>query len=350
MKTINIISIRAVFLTCVFVSLVGITCFAGDPGVSASAFSPITGTVGQPIEFTANIGNFGPPSITGATDSRRMAFTLDPGIGITLPSNPMDAISGPILTYFDIIYNTTSGLYEGIQKLGVALSAGTVPEIKLTGVINSISNVSVQINVQPDAVSNAAGEGKDNNQESTIMSTVLPVTLVSFNAVKEGSTANLNWATTAETNSDFFEVQHSLNAKNWSVLGSVKSHGESAVLRNYSYPHATPSNGTNYYRLRMVDKDQTYAYSTIRSTTFEGITESVVSVFPNPASDLLFVNNAEINKLKTLTIVTQDGKELITSSVSAAGVSIKNLQPGLYLVKLLSSDGALSTHKLVISK
>lgn len=178
----------------------------------------------------------------------------------------------------------------------------------------------------------------------------LPVALTQFLVVKESNAANLAWSTTEETNSDHFEVQHSLNAKNWAVLGTVKSHGESKVLRNYNYQHATPNNGANYYRLRMVDNDETFAYSTIRSVNFAGLAESAISVFPNPASDHLFVNNAEINKLKTLTIVAQNGKELVSSPVSATGVSIKSLQPGLYLVKLLSQDGTLSTHKLIISK
>lgn len=178
----------------------------------------------------------------------------------------------------------------------------------------------------------------------------LPVTLSQFQVVKENTTSNLTWSTTEETNSDHFEVQHSLNAKNWAALTTVKSHGESAILRNYIYSHAMPSNGDNYYRLRMVDKDGTFAYSNVRSVTFEGLAESTLSVFPNPASDRLYVSNAEINKLKTLTIVAQNGKELITSPVSTSGVSIKSLQPGLYLVKLLSLDGSLSTHKLIISK
>ncbi len=52
-------------------------------------------------------------------------------------------------------------------------------------------------------------------------STPLPVTLISFNADKENETVQLQWITSAETNSESFDVENSLTGKTWQKLGNV---------------------------------------------------------------------------------------------------------------------------------
>ncbi len=96
----------------------------------------------------------------------------------------------------------------------------------------------------------------------------LPVTLTSFIATKEGQTAQLKWSTTEETNSDRFEIERSQNGKNWDLIGTQKSNGESTSLKNYTFSDVKPLNGENLYRLKMIDRDATYAYSRIQSLTF----------------------------------------------------------------------------------
>lgn len=49
----------------------------------------------------------------------------------------------------------------------------------------------------------------------------LPVTLLEFTANKEGSAASLKWSTTYESNSEYFGVEHSSNAKDWNTLSKI---------------------------------------------------------------------------------------------------------------------------------
>ncbi|MEZ5022041.1 MAG: hypothetical protein R2728_02045 [Chitinophagales bacterium] len=44
---------------------------------------------------------------------------------------------------------------------------------------------------------------------------LLPVELLSFNADTIGSTIMLTWVTLSEINTDYYEIQHSLDAVNW---------------------------------------------------------------------------------------------------------------------------------------
>lgn len=182
--------------------------------------------------------------------------------------------------------------------------------------------------------------------------TPLPVTLVSFTAKKEGSITLLNWATTEETNSDYFEIQHSVSGKEWEAVGQVTSSGESNVLKKYSFSHANPVHGQNLYRLKMVDRDMTFAYSRIQSVSFEGIAAADLSVYPNPSSDKLFIRDN--GTVKDVVINNLNGNAVYRSSASfEAGnglIDVTKLPQGMYIVKVTRKNGLVSTSKIVVNK
>jgi hypothetical protein len=173
----------------------------------------------------------------------------------------------------------------------------------------------------------------------------LPVTLISFTAVAETRTALLTWATTAETNSDRFEVERSLNGKIWNKIGTVASHGESTVLRDYSFVDASPLR-ENLYRLKMVDKDETFAYSSIRNIAFEG---AGIATYPNPVSDKLLIRN--FDQIKEVALNSTSGRELFHDrKVSSEGIDVSKLPAGIYIVTLTLFDGTISTHKVAVTR
>jgi hypothetical protein len=189
----------------------------------------------------------------------------------------------------------------------------------------------------------------DNSISSIAVTAPLPVTLVSFTAQKEGQSAVLNWSTTLETNSDYFEVQHSINGKQWNPLDKVASHGESTSLKNYNFTHSTPVNGENLYRLRMVDKDQTFAYSRIQSVKFEGLTDADLSVYPNPVADVLNIRDA--GQVTQVSIHDMNGRTVYASSKSISGqINVRNLSSGIYLVNITRANGTKSAQKIVVGK
>jgi hypothetical protein len=202
-------------------------------------------------------------------------------------------------------------------------------------------------------VFNIAGDWIDdgifNNTTSTVtvLDSPLPVTLVSFSALKESETALLKWSTTFETNSDYFEVQRSHNGKNWNPIGKVASHRESNSLQEYTFTDTKPQNGENLYRLKMVDIDGHFAYSRIRSASFKNLMQVVV--YPNPASDKLLLNNYASVKHVVLHNL-QGAKVLDMEKVSSEGINIKHLIPGIYVLKATMTDGPSYTQKIVVSK
>ncbi|WP_211237808.1 DUF6923 family protein [Dyadobacter alkalitolerans] len=176
----------------------------------------------------------------------------------------------------------------------------------------------------------------------------LPVTLVSFTVSKEaGNTAVLNWSTTEETNSDRFEIQSSTDSQTWKTIGAKTSHGESTVLRKYDFVDQAPAAGLNYYRLKMVDKDETFAYSSVRNVRFADLAR--LSVYPNPVSERFHITNHQ--QIKQIAMHNQRGMKVFGSQgATSEGIDVSRLTPGLYTVTLTLFDGTISTHKVAVTR
>lgn len=180
----------------------------------------------------------------------------------------------------------------------------------------------------------------------------LPVKLARFNVIKEGNTAILSWSTTEETNSDRFEVERRSGDNQWKLIGTTISQGESSVLVDYEFVDSDPltggkTGGENLYRLRMVDKDGTFAYSRVRSVRF-GDKETLI-LYPNPTSEKLFVKG--LSKVRSLSFVDMNGSVVHQTNIPASGeVNVGKLASGLHILQITWLDGTMTTTKLVIRK
>ncbi|WP_342083682.1 T9SS type A sorting domain-containing protein [Dyadobacter sp. OTU695] len=176
--------------------------------------------------------------------------------------------------------------------------------------------------------------------------TPLPVTLASFDAKPEGQTALLTWVTTEEINSDRFEIERSIDGKAWAVAGTVKATGESVVRKEYNFTDAQPSGGRNFYRLNMIDRDGTHAYSRIRLVEWHGAGQWV---FPNPASGPVYVSNP--SGITRVMLTDLSGRLHQDVKVAADGeLDIKNVPGGTYLLKVARKDGTEATSRFFLRK
>jgi len=73
-----------------------------------------------------------------------------------------------------------------------------------------------------------------------------------------------------------------------------------------------------------------------------------ITVFPNPSSSTLNVNTEEKNY--TMTVIDMQGREVYKASAisGATAINVENLNPGLYLVKINSANGA-QTQRVVVN-
>jgi hypothetical protein len=178
----------------------------------------------------------------------------------------------------------------------------------------------------------------------TVAVTDLPVSLLSFTATKEGNKNLLQWTTGQEVNSSYFRVERSSDGVNFTGIGQVGAAGNSSVAKNYSLVDAKPVNGTNYYRLKMVDKDGEFSYSEIR--TINEVVSFGVSIYPNPVQNSLNLNISS-DKAETVQVEVLDngGKVVATQEVEVAagastqGINVSGLSGGVYYVSVVGSEG-----------
>ena len=90
----------------------------------------------------------------------------------------------------------------------------------------------------------------------------LPVELTAFNAVLDRDDVLLSWETASETNNAGFEVQQYI-AGSFQSVGWVNGAGTTTETRNYSYTVSKVAHGSHRFRLKQVDFDGAFAYSSV---------------------------------------------------------------------------------------
>ncbi|HWV33900.1 MAG TPA: cadherin-like domain-containing protein [Dyadobacter sp.] len=179
-----------------------------------------------------------------------------------------------------------------------------------------------------------------------IVSDPLPVTLAYFDVQKKEAMTWLEWRTTEETNSAYFDVQRSTDTRNWSVIGTSNAAFESHTARNYTFIDSIPEPGLNYYRLKMVDADGSFAFSGIRSLSFPEF--SWAEVYPNPVDDLLriVIRNRKVNNVR---VISHSGIVRLSRPVTSPTftISMKQYPLGMYYIHFEQADGAVKIFKLM---
>jgi hypothetical protein len=196
-----------------------------------------------------------------------------------------------------------------------------------------------------------AGKISLNNNTVSNEDIPLPVTLVAFTVKKgENETTLLYWATTAETNSDRFEVEHSSSSEVWKKIATVTSKGESREFISYSFTDTAPEEGNNLYRLKMIDKDESFTYSRIRNINIDS--KSKTALYPNPTNAQLTLEVSDISKIERVQFNDMSGKLILDqkrNGLSDIGTyfNVNNFPSGLYVVKVTHTNGSVDVMKIV---
>lgn len=164
----------------------------------------------------------------------------------------------------------------------------------------------------------------------------LPVRLLSFMAEKNSGQVRLSWKTGWEENTDRFVVERSASGNVFTSIGSISAGGGSNG-GNYSFTDLSPLS-MGFYRLKMLDKDGQFAYSNVIAVkSTDGIRKMIV--FPNPATDFLFIQSGDNKGPASLSVIDALGRlvkkeqQLLTGN-NAFSIDLRSLPKGHYYVVL----------------
>lgn len=156
---------------------------------------------------------------------------------------------------------------------------------------------------------------------------ILPVELGSFTANYANNQIELKWETLSEVNNDRFEVEHSRDGYHFQSVGTVEGSGTIDEAKNYFYFHRMSVNGTHYYRLKQVDTDGTFDYSNVVGVIVDN--GGQLSIYPNPAKDVIYVQQDELDGISNFQLMDVLGRKLNTSMNGNAGLYEIKLPDGL---------------------
>jgi hypothetical protein len=164
----------------------------------------------------------------------------------------------------------------------------------------------------------------------------LPVQLSRFSAQRQGSAVAVNWATASEVNSAHFDVERSLDGREFVAVATVAAQGGTQPTVYSALDKAAPIT-TLYYRLRQVDRDGTSANSPVVIVAGSGLIAKVL-LYPNPARGSI---NFAVETATPYCVVNQLGQPLLrgTALAGPAKVALDALAPGLYFLELQTAAG-----------
>jgi hypothetical protein len=165
--------------------------------------------------------------------------------------------------------------------------------------------------------------------------TPLPVELAAFTATAKGPAAvRLAWATASEKNSAAFEVERSLDGTQFGRIGTKDAAGTSSAPRTYALTDAHLPAGASrlYYRLRQVDRDDTFTYSPVRVVGLTGAAAGL-ALFPNPTASGATLTGARPGTV--VTVFDALGRARTSAPVDATGTAVlpRGLPHGVYVVR-----------------
>jgi len=186
----------------------------------------------------------------------------------------------------------------------------------------------------------------------------VPVELTAFTATANNGSVVLNWSTATETNNHMFEIERKAEQGEYFTIGYVNGAGTTTEPQNYTFTDKSVSTGKYFYRLKQIDFDGRYQYSSEVEVDVTGpLTFNLEQNYPNPFNPSTTINYSvpEAGNV-ILSVYNTVGEEVakLVNGYSEAGrfnvtFDAPNLPSGVYLYKLQSANTVL-TKKMMLLK
>jgi hypothetical protein len=176
---------------------------------------------------------------------------------------------------------------------------------------------------------------------------IVPVFLEDFTATKTNCVATLNWKTSAEINSDKFEIEMStINNPRFVKVGTVAAKGNSTTVSNYQTMFPMESGVVYNFRLKMINVDGSFAYSEIRVVSC--VERQEITIKPNPSVDIFKIANMEKGK-NMVSVLSSDSKLIQQFEFLAtnAEINLASYAKGVYIVKIENENGSIEVKRIV---
>ncbi|MEQ1797643.1 MAG: T9SS type A sorting domain-containing protein [Lacibacter sp.] len=261
----------------------------------------------------------------------------NPTIAVSLLSNKFRAINLAGVNYGGIDTSASEVMFE-VKNSNIASFKVRFGAVTLS---NSGSARQYSLYMKEFAIANA---------------TTLPVTLTNFQANLKDKSASLVWTTANQINFSHFVIEKSTDGKNFqeaAVLFADEANTSTVIDYKYKDNLQNSSSKVVFYRLKMVDANEKYAYSETRMVRLATEVNSIqISTFPNPVTSEVRIMVPADWQEKAVTYEIYNSTGVLVQRVQnqkaaqVQQINVQNLNGGNYIVKV-SSGSAISTSKII---
>jgi hypothetical protein len=180
--------------------------------------------------------------------------------------------------------------------------------------------------------------------------TVLPIVLIDFKSEVNDCNVILTWSIASQGNLDHIEIEQSNDAATYTSYRTFTT----VSTGNYSV-NVAQQDATDYYRLKLVNKDGSSSYSDVAVASINCAPQNKLEIYPNPlkTGNATVLYNTTESGHAILTVMDMYGKKLISQSTTIiAGsnnitVNLDQLADGQYYVQISGSDWKSDALKIV---
>ena len=193
-------------------------------------------------------------------------------------------------------------------------------------------------------------DGNDFVEEQFVLSVVLTNFKGTYDEVND--LVSLDWETSAEYNSDYFEVERSVDGETFESIAQVKSKGGESAGANYTYDdyYTLPSENL-YYRLVEIDLEGLVTHSDIVAVKAKKSLSSESIVYPNPTIGMITVkaNGISNGSASMLNLYDISGNMIrqVSFDTTTTSLNLEEMVSGTYFLSITSAQKT-SVHKIVL--
>ena len=279
-----------------------------------------------------------------------LANTFDPAIHIVQPTGDGDGKVDGDGPYEKDLEDPEGAVYIVAGSSGKK-SSGSFDHPAHYFAVEELGSLAISVNDNELNTKFVRETGAIDDYFTIIKLLALPVELLSLRAESFRKEVRLTWQTASEDRNLGFEIFRSTdldpNLGRWKKIGWKDGKGTTSEKQYYSFYDDQALPGINYYRLKQVDMDGNYEFTDIVSINFiEEIAE--VNMFPNPATNEVFLKTSNDHSLGEVSVSDLSGKTLIKTKPQNQFLDISKLKNGTYLIEMKIGQNIYQERLVVI--
>jgi len=303
----------------------------------ALQWTPVGGTAVEGIPIVTATGN--QPSNVGSG-----AVMLDDGTGSAVIIWEDARVSSSALDLFAQKINTTGAVQWAAN--GVLICSATGNQNGPVAVQSASNTI---VTAWRDSRTASNGEIYASRIET---SGVLPLQSITLQATLRNEAVDIRWNTIQELNTALYVLEKSANGIDFSPVTSSRAMGTGNG--SYGYNDNKIFRGKMYYRIKCIDLNGVYTYSSIAVVESTRSVQPGIAVFPNPVKSNVTLQvtgfatgNIVVSIMDAAGSVHMRRSIQLLNAFQAVQLPVSVLSPGVYTVHVQNAHGEIATSRIV---